>query len=90
MQILNDKNVRLQTIITVLMLVALIIAGQFTVIRMADDYKNTMIAHDDAIAGYLLRNGIDNHQIVLAVTSEKVDSDVETGSALLTASGYKY
>ncbi len=89
MQILNDDNVRLQAVITVLSLVALIFVSQVTMICMAGDYKKTMIAHDNAVAGYLSRNGMEDHQIIPAFTSQKTDIDAEAGSVLLGASGYK-
>lgn len=89
MQILNDKNVRLQAVLTTLSLVALILVSQVTIMRMADDYKKAMIAHDNAVAGYLSGSGIDEHRVILAFTSQKTDRDRETGSALLAASGYK-
>ena len=89
MQILNDKNVKIHAIIIVSILLALILVNQITVMLMVNGYKETMFAHDNAVAGYLSRNGIDYHQIILAFTFQKTDKDEEAGSVLLSASGYK-
>jgi len=70
-------------------LLLFIIVSRLAVERMADDYKEAMISHDYAVAGYLSGNGINNHQIVMAFTSDKTDEDTGTGSSLLSASGYK-
>ena len=89
MLIFNDKNVRLQTGMVLLILLVLIIVSQIFVIRMAEDYKKNMVAHDAEIAGYLAGTGIDDHQISLAFTSQKTTMDAEMGRTLLEASGYE-
>jgi signal transduction histidine kinase len=89
MRILNDKYIRLQVVITVLVLVVLILVSQLTVMQMAGNYKETMIAHDHAVAGYLSQSGVDNPQIIQAFTSKKTDTDKDTGMKLLAASGYE-
>lgn len=89
MGIFNDKNVRLQVIITVIILMVLILMSQFTIFKMVDDYKKVMISHDNAVAGYLSNNGVDNIKIVQAFIEQKTDDDIVSGSTLLSNSGYK-
>jgi hypothetical protein len=73
MQIISDKNLRFQATITVVILLLFILLGQLSVMHMAYDYKKAMIAHDDALAGYLSLNGVNNHQIISAFTSQKTE-----------------
>lgn len=89
MRMLKNKDLRLQATITMSILLALILLSQLTVTLMANQFKESMIAHDYAIAGYMSKSGIDGQQIIKAFTSEKANADEETGSSLLTASGYK-
>lgn len=89
MNILNDKNIRMQFTLTVVVLFLFVYLCQITMIHMADDYKKNMIAHDYAIAGYLSKNGVDDSLIVKAFTSEKSAKDTAAGSARLSTAGYK-
>lgn len=84
----SGKDDRRQAAAAVLILLALLLTGQLVVARMAADYKTAMVEHDAAVAGYLLRNGMEHGQIVAAFTAEKVAADTEAGAALLSSSGY--
>lgn len=86
--IFNDKSVRRQAAVTVIILLAFILLGQLMVARMAEDYKKDMIEHDYAVAGYLSGSGVDHRQIVTAFTSDKTVADTEAGASLLASSGY--
>ncbi|TEB13804.1 Sensor protein SrrB [Pelotomaculum sp. FP] len=86
--IFSDKSVRRQVTVTVIILLAFILLGQFIVAGMAEDYKKAMIEHDYAVAGYLSRCGVDNSRIVTAFTRDKTGADAEIGSSLLSSSGY--
>lgn len=88
MSIFTDRTIRLQAIVTMAILLCLILLGQLAVMRMADDYKQALIEHDYALAGYLARSGLDNTQLALAFTYEKTDRDAESGKALLDTAGY--
>jgi len=89
MLIFNDKNVTLQTGITLLILLVFIIATQISVMMMAEDYKKALVSHDAEIAGYLAGTGINDHLISLALTTQKTTMDAELGTELLEASGYE-
>ena len=67
--IFNDKSVRRQAAVTVIILLAFILLGQLIVARMAEDYKKGMVEHDYAVAGYMSGNGVDHSRIVTAFTS---------------------
>ena len=56
---------------------------------MDNDYKSGMLAHDNAIAGYMSQCGIDNNVIIKAFTADKSDENTKNGWALLTAAGYQ-
>lgn len=86
--IFNDKSVRRQAAVTVIILLAFVLLGQLMVARMAEEYKKDMIEHDYAVAGYLSGSGVDHRQIVTAFTSDKTSADTEAGAALLSSSGY--
>ncbi len=86
--IFNDKSVRHQAAVAVIILLAFILLGQLMVARMAEDYKKDMIEHDYAVAGYLSGSGVDNSRIVTAFTGDKTVADTEAGASLLTSSGY--
>jgi signal transduction histidine kinase len=86
--IFSDKSVRRQVAVTVIILLAFILLGQLIVARMAEDYKKNMIEHDNAVAGYLSRSGVDNSRIVTAFTGDKTGADTEIGLSLLSSAGY--
>ncbi|KNZ40838.1 sensor histidine kinase [Acetobacterium bakii] len=89
MLMLSDKNVRFQAAVMALILLLLIIVSQISVLWMTADYKSNMIAHDAAIAGNLLANGVDEQQIKMAITTQKTDVELRLGTALLKNSGYE-
>lgn len=86
--IFSDKNVRRQSTIMVLLLLAMLLIGQLIAAHMAEDFKTAMIEHDYAVAGHLQRSGVDNDQIVAAFASDKDDADTEAGASMLSVSGY--
>lgn len=83
----NDKSLRRQVVITVLILLGMIITMQITVMRMTENYKENMMKHDAEIAGHLLSVGVDAHQIKMAFTDQKTDEMVINGAALLKTAG---
>jgi signal transduction histidine kinase len=89
MLMLSDKNVRSQIAVTTFILLVLIMVSQVVVMRMTDNYKKNMIAHDAEIAGYLYDNGLDEQQIRSAFTSPKTDVDLKWGTAVLKDAGYE-
>lgn len=71
-----------------LFLLAFIVALEFMVFTMTKDYKATLTSHDNAVAGYLVRNGVDESLVTSAFTDEKTGRDRVAGTTLLTAAGY--
>ncbi len=88
MRLLADKIIKLQAIVIVSILLVFILLGQLAVILVTDDFKQTMIEHDYALAGYFARSGLDIDDIKSALTSEKTYEDYKTGQALLNTAGY--
>lgn len=85
----NDKSLRQQAVITALILLGMIIAMQIAVMGMTEAYKESMMIHDAEIAGYLLGQGVDAHQIRMAFTDQKADEAAINGEALLKTVGYQ-
>lgn len=69
-------------------LVIFMMVGQIFVKLIADDYKQNMIEHDYAVAGYLDRNGVDSFQITRAFIHEKILADRKAGQELLQVAAY--
>lgn len=88
MRIFVEKEIRTLFTVIAALLLGYMLLGQVTVKLMADDYKQKMISHDYAVAGYLYRNGQDKLQITYAFTSEKTKNDLAAGQKLLQAAGY--
>ncbi|MEN6312641.1 MAG: HAMP domain-containing sensor histidine kinase [Clostridiaceae bacterium] len=88
MRIFVEKEIRTLFTVIAALLLGYMLLGQVTVKLMADDYKQKMISHDYAVAGYLYRNGPDKPHITYAFTSEKTNDDLEAGQKLLQAAGY--
>ena len=89
MKIFAIKDVKKLFVTVIIILLGCIAAGQATVAIIANDYKEEMIAHDYAVAGYLLRNDLGKSSITAAFTGDKTAADLATGQALLMASGYE-
>lgn len=85
----NDKSLRQQAVITVFILLGMIIVMQIAVMGMTEAYKESMMIHDAEIAGHLLNQGVDAHQIRMAFTDQKVDEAVINGIPLLKTAGYQ-
>ncbi|MPM12216.1 Adaptive-response sensory-kinase SasA [bioreactor metagenome] len=83
-----DKNFRRAAAALILILFAMVFAGQFAVYRMAEDYKAALTVHDSAVAGALSAAGIENGKIASAFVSDKTKADTDEGRSLLTAFGY--
>jgi len=85
----NDNNLKQQAVITILILLGMIITMQIAVMQMTESYKENMMTHDAEIAGHLLSQGVDTHQIRMAFTDQKADEAVINGAALLKTAGYQ-
>lgn len=85
---LNDKGIRREVAVIILILLFMMIAGQLVIASMAADYKKSMIEHDSAVAGVLLSNGTDKSRILAAFASDKTAADTDAGRALLSSAGY--
>lgn len=85
----NDRSLRQQAVITMLILLGMIITMQIAVVQMTEAYKESMMIHDAEIAGHLLSHGVDAHQIRMAFTDPKTDEAGITGAALLKTAGYQ-
>lgn len=83
-----DKNFRRGAAAVLLILLAMVFAGQFAVYKMAEDYKADLAAHDCAVAGALSAAGVDRGKIAAAFVSDKTKADTDEGRSLLTAVGY--
>ncbi|HWQ51104.1 MAG TPA: HAMP domain-containing sensor histidine kinase [Terriglobales bacterium] len=83
-----DRTVRRGAAAIALLLLAMAIAGLYSVCAMAQDYKAAMIAHDCAVAGALSATGVEKGQIAAAFVLEKTAADTEAGRALLAGAGY--
>lgn len=89
MLVSNDRILRQQAVITVLILLGMIITMQIAVVQMAEAYKESMMIHDAEIAGHLLSYGVDAHQIRMTFTDPKADETDINGAALLKTAGYQ-
>ncbi len=89
MFVINDKKLSLQVLIMTLILVGMIIITQLTVVWMTETYKKIMVVHDTEIAGYLLNQGMDAHQIAMAFTDDKTANETKMGAVLLKNIGYR-
>jgi methyl-accepting chemotaxis protein len=88
LNILTDKTNRCQAVVTAVVLLALILVGQMAVRHMAEDYKQAMLEHDYAAAGYLAQSGVDGSRIARAFTADKAAEEIEAGRLLLDTAGY--
>jgi signal transduction histidine kinase len=86
--VFDDKVFRRQGIVTVIILVGFILLLQLAVIIMTEDFKQTMIDHDYAIAGYLAGSGLDAGLAIEAITADKNLEDISIGQSLLGPAGY--
>jgi len=71
-----------------LLLLLLNLAGQAAAVLVASEYKQGMIAHDYALAGYLAQHDRDETGIIAAFTAAKTPADEAAGQALLRTAGY--
>jgi signal transduction histidine kinase len=88
MKIFANKDVKRLFVTIIIILLGCIAVGQVAAATIANNYKKEMIAHDYAVAGYLLRNDLGKLQITTAFTGEKTAGDLTAGQALLATSGY--
>lgn len=88
MNIFVVKDVKRLFVTVTIILLGFIAAGQAMSALIASDFKNEMIQHDYAIAGYLVSIGLDKSQITTAFTGETEAFDLTAGQKLLQASGY--
>ncbi|MCL6613107.1 MAG: HAMP domain-containing histidine kinase [Firmicutes bacterium] len=88
MKIFADKTVKLQFIVVAGLLFGLVLAEWLVALGMADGYKQSMVRHDHALAGYMARSGMDGRRIGRIFTAEKTAADTKTGRELLRAAGY--
>jgi len=88
MKIFAIKDVKKLFVAAAIILLSTIVVGQAVVAIMTNDYKREMIAHDYAVAGYLLRNDLGKSQITTAFTAEKTAGDLAAGQSFLQAAGY--
>ncbi|PKM78490.1 MAG: sensor histidine kinase [Firmicutes bacterium HGW-Firmicutes-15] len=88
MNIFAIKDVKKLFVTITIILLGCIAIGQAAVAIIANDYKKEIIAHDYAVAGYLLRNDLGKSQITTAFTGDKTAEDLTVGQAVLGASGY--
>lgn len=88
MLVVNDKSLKQQGVMILLILLMMIITMQIAVIGMTAAYKESIMIHDAEIAGKLLNDGIDARMIGMAFTDQKDDEVTINGVALLKTLGY--
>ncbi len=90
MKIFAIRDVKIFFVTVIIILLGCIAAGQVAVAIIAHDYKEELITHDYAVAGYLLRNDLSPSQITTAFTATTTAGDLTAGQSLLQAAGYDY
>lgn len=88
MGIFTDKDLKRLFIILIAVLFSTVLFGQAAAYALAADYKQQLIAHDYALAGYLADNGAENLKLPAAFTAVKTDGDYRIGKELLQKVGY--
>lgn len=86
--VVSDRMFRHQTKAALLLLLVTVMVGEGVIFFICSDYKTDRIAHDYAVAGYLVQCGINSETIVSAFTHAPQTIERESGKALLSAAGY--
>lgn len=84
------KDMKKLFMATSFILVLLIATGQIGVYLIAGEYKEKMITHDYALAGYLSEKDFNKTEIPAAFTAEKTAVNIAAGQAMLQMAGYEY
>lgn len=88
MNVFTSREFKNIFFVTAAILAVFTLLGQVLVGWMAEEYKQNLIAHDAALAGYLSRNEVKGPQAARLFTAEKTLDDVSAGRELLSAAGY--
>jgi len=87
MRILVNTDVRRLFVVVLLTLLLAGLGGQILVQRAAADLKNTLVAHDAALAGALVEAGMDPAAVAAAFTVPKSEIQAENGAQVLARAG---
>jgi signal transduction histidine kinase len=87
MRILVNTDVRRLFVVVLLTLLLAGLSGQILVQRAAADLKNTLVAHDAALAGALVEAGMDPAAVAAAFTVPKSEVQAENGAQVLAREG---
>ena len=87
MKIFVNQEVRRLFIAAGLFLLAALFTGQVLVRLVVDDYKNALIAHDAALAGALVEQGLDLGSAASVFTVPKTDAQRAAGWLALEQAG---
>jgi signal transduction histidine kinase len=75
-------------LISATILLGFILLGQLLIWQMTNEFKQTLVAHDREVAGYLARNDLSQSNLALAFTNNKTSEDLNAGQVLLQFAGY--
>lgn len=88
MGMFNDKSFKFQLIVLVVTLFLFTLIGQLLVMYATKSYKENILIHDFAIAGYLAQTQLQSSEITQAFTDTKTNEEIIKGQQLLQSTGY--